>query len=457
MRRRLALATLCALPLLAATGTADTVSVPADRSALTLTVTQDDVALVRDRRAVTLDKGAQLLVIEGVARAARGAAMLSAANVTVREQEFQPGGIDAQALLRAAIGQDVTLMWRDAAGAEREERARVLAAEGGPVFQVAGKVVAGQPARILYDTLPPGMRAQPAWQAAISAETGGKRDVELTYLTGGLSWSAEYVAELAGDQMILSAWASLANDSGADYPQAQLRLMAGSPNRVPDAPVRARAEKMLMAASSAEPARDAAGPYHLYTLPQPVTLKDGERRQVALLPPAPVAVERRLVLDPVPPHAWRDRWADGPAAHPVAQLVFKNALGQPLPAGTARVFQRAKDGAVLFLGEDRLAATPANETSRLNLGQSFDLTARRTQTDFTRVSAEVTEAAWEVRLANAGEAPAKVVVRENFGGDWLVLDESVKHAKESAFAAAWTVTVPAKGDVLLKYRARVKN
>jgi hypothetical protein len=462
MRRRLALVTACALiPLLAASGIADTVATPNDRSGLAVTVSQDNAALVRDRRAVTLDKGAQVLVVEAIARATLGhTAMLSGPGIIVREQAFAMGGLDGGQLLKAAIGHEVTLVWRDAAGAEREERAKVLAAEGGPVFQIAGKVVAGEPARIVYDALPPGLRAAPAYQAVVVAEAAGRREIELAYLTAGLSWSADYVAELsvAEDKLSLSAWAGLVNDSGADLPLARVQVMAGSPNRVADQPPsRARAEKALMAAAMAEPTREALGPYHLYTLPQPVSLKDGERRQVALLPPAQLAVERRLVLDPVPTHAWRDRWADTPPQHPLAQLVFRNSLGQPLPAGVARVFQRDKDGGAVFLGEDRLPAIPAGETARLTLGQAFDVTARRVQTDFTRISAEVTEAAWEVRLANAGAAAAKVSVREQFGGDWLVVDESAKHVKDNAFAASWTVTVPAKGELVLKYRARVKG
>lgn len=461
MRRRLALVTACALvPLLAATGIADTVSTPAERAGLAVTITQDDAALVRDRRAVSLEKGPQLLVVEGIARAARGeTARLSGPGLAVREQAVAEGGLDAGRLLKAAIGREVTVVWRDSAGAEREERARVLAAENGPVFEIAGKVVAGQPARILHDSMPPGLRANSAYQAMVAAEAAGRREVELAYLTGGLTWSADYVAELADDKLSLSSWASLTNASGADLPQAKVQVMAGSPNRVADSPQppRVRAEKVLMAAAMAEPVREALGPYHLYTLPQPVSLKDGERRQVALLPTAQVAVERRLVLDPVPPHAWRDRWAEVPAQHPTTQLSFRNGLGQPLPAGIIRVFQRAKDNGAVFLGEDRLAATPNGETGRIVLGEAFDVTARRTQTDFTRVSADVTEAAWDVRLANAGDEPVKVVVREQFGGDWLVVDESAKHAKDNAFAASWTVTVPAKGEAVLKYRARVKG
>lgn len=467
MKRRLALFTaLAAVPLLAAAGFADTVLGPAERSGLSLTLTQDDTALVRDRRTATLERGAQVLVVEGVARQARDAtAMLSGGGVVVQDQGFRLGGIDADALLAASVGQEVTLVWRDAAGAEREERAKIVAAGPSPVFQVGGKVVAGAPARILYDALPPDMRALPAYRATLVADQGGKRELELAYLSGGLSWQADYVAELnpTEDKLSLSAWATLTNASGADFPNARVQVMAGEVNTVPDTPqpVRtSRAEKVLMASAAmapAAPSREALGGNHLYTLAQPVSLKDGERRQVALMAPQVVAAERQLVLDPSPPHLWRDRAPDQPAQHPQAVLKLKNGGVEPLPAGTIRVFQRGRDGGATFVGEDRLTPTPAGASARVTLGRAFDVTARRSQTDFTRVSAEITEAAWQVKLANAGDNPAKVTVRESFGGEWLVLEENAKHARENAFTAAWTVTVPAKGETTLTYRARVKG
>lgn len=464
MRRRLALAAAVALlPLLAAAGPVDTVLTPGERAGLALTITQEDTALVRDRRTATLDKGPQALVLEGVSRQARdGTAWLSGNGITVHEQSFHSAGLDADSLLAAAVGQDVTVVWRDGAGADHEERAKVIAAGPQPVFQVGTRLVAGTPARILYDSLPPDVQLLPSYRAHITTEATGRREVELAYLTGGLSWSADYVAELnpAEDRLTLSAWATLANNSGTDYPNARIQVMAGDINLAgqPPGPRMQHMEKALMAtAGGPVPPREVLGGYHLYSLALPVSLKDGDRKQVALMAPGQLAVERALVLDPLPAHAWRDRSPDQPDQHPMTVLKLKNSGEQPLPAGTIRVFQRAQDGSVGFLGEDHLTATPAGAPARIVLGRAFDVSVRRAQTDFSRVSAEVTEAAWEVRLANAGSSPARVTVRESFGGDWLVLEESARHTKENAFTAAWTVTVPAKGETMLSYRARVKG
>lgn len=456
MSRQLPILVLSAL--IPFTAGAETVSAPTDRTGLGLTITQQDLGIVRDRRGVTLPKGPSVLVVEGVAANAQaGGAALSASGILVREQELDLDGIDAAALLAQSVGQEVTLVWKDTPG---EQRGRVLSAGAVPVFEIDGKVVAGMPRRVLFESLPEGMRAQPAYVANVVADKAGRREVELTYSTSGLSWSADYVADLADDSLTLSAWASLVNSSGADFADARVQVMAGSLNRVSEQPKMLRNARMEMMAAGApmnDAEREAAGPYHVYTLPDPVTLRDGARRQVALMAPATLSVERVSVLDPMPIHAWRDRWVEPDTRHPTRQLRFKNSLGKPLPAGIVRVSQRGKDGTTLPIGEDRLAATPDGASTRITLGEEFDVTARRVQTDFQRVSPEVNEAAWEVRLTNGGDKPARILVREAFAGDWLVVEESEKHVKDSAFSAVWSVQVPAKGQAVLKYRVRVKG
>jgi len=431
----------------------------AERGGLDLILYQDDTALVRDRRMVALDKGAALLTWEGVAREAHPTTgLLSGVGLAVKSQGFDVEGAGGDRLLAASVGTEVDLVWR---GGDAEKRAKVLAAGASPLFEIDGKVVAGQPDRIVYDALPAGLRAGPAFRAQVVAETAGRRELELTYLTGGVGWQADYVAELApaGDRMTLSAWATLVNGSGVDLPGARVTVVAGRPNRGGGGDGRARA--MMVAAPSPPPEHESFGPYHLFALPEPVSLRQGQRLQAVLLPPTAVKVERELVLEPLPAYAWRGPAAEIPRQNPVATLKFDNVaavgLGRALPAGALRLYQRGADNGLVLLGEDRLPGIPEKGAARIAIGQAFDVTARRLQVDFQHVSAEVAEAAWEVRLANAGDRPATLTVKEAFGGDWLVVEESQPHHRLDAATVAWTVTIPAKGEVALKYRVRVKG
>lgn len=455
MSRRLALLLLLTAPVAASAGE---LAVPADtRSLLSLTLHQDGPALIRDRRPAVLEKGASSLALDGIPRTIRpGSAALEGAGLSVTERWVDAGILSAERQLAAHLGRNVLVVWDAGAPAQK---AKVLAAEGTPLFEADGKVVAGQPLRIVYDSLAPGLAPRPSFRARVEAESAGRREVELTYAADGLAWTPLAGGELRGDQLALTVWAEISNASGADFTDAALRLVAGATQAGGGAP-RMMASARAMAEPAALPSREAVGLHHVYTLPRPVSLRDGESRQVPLMPSVLVSVSRELVLDPQPPHLFLSRVQESRPLHPVLRLAFANTakagLGRPLPAGPIRVTMRGPGGDSVLLGEDHLPALPEGGEARLTLGQSFDVTARRVQTDFQKVSAEVSESAWEVRLANGGEQPAAVTVREAFRSDWLMLEENIGHAKDSAAQIRWTVPVPAKGEAVLRYRVRMK-
>jgi hypothetical protein len=136
-------------------------------------------------------------------------------------------------------------------------------------------------------------------------------------------------------------------------------------------------------------------------------------------------------------------------------------LGVPMPKGVVRVYKKDGAGNAQFVGEDSIDHTPKNESVRLKLGESFDVTGDKKQTDFKRRDSTmkwsyVFESAYEIVLKNAKKTPETVVVREPVPGDWTMLEESASHAKVAAGTAEWKITVPAEGSSTLKYRVLVR-
>jgi hypothetical protein len=132
-------------------------------------------------------------------------------------------------------------------------------------------------------------------------------------------------------------------------------------------------------------------------------------------------------------------------------------LGLPLPKGVVRVYKKDKSGNAQFVGEDRIDHTPKNEKVRLKLGDAFDVTADKKQTDFKRRDTGNKrlyeyESAYEIVLKNAKTEPVIVTVLEPVPGDWKMLQASHQHEKIAADAARWRITVPADGNAVLRYR-----
>ncbi|SPE30502.1 conserved exported hypothetical protein [Burkholderiales bacterium] len=440
-----------------------------DREAVAVTIYNDDLGLVRERRRIDLPAGRTRLWLGDVAAHMRAETALlrevKGPAVSVLEQQFDFDLLTARTLLEKNLGHDVTVLRTNpSSGEDRRERATVLAVGEGPVLRFADRIEAGVPGRLAFDRVPEGLHEQPTLSVLLDA-AGGRQTVELSYLTSGMSWRADYAANLAvdGKSLELTAWVTLTNRSGLGFDDAALQLVAGSVHRA-RAPgllrERAMAPMLAARAAAAEPAEETLLDYHLYRYERPTSIADNQTKQLALLTARQVPVRREYLLAGSE-WMYRDKARQaGQKQKPSVFLSFDNKggqLGQPLPAGIVRVFAPDATGAAQFVGEDRMEHTPKNETVKLDLGEAFDVSAERTQSAFHRLAKNVVESSWRIELRNARDEPVTVTVLEPMPDDWEIVQESQAHSKDSAHEARWQVQIPAGGTSKLEYAVRVTS
>lgn len=467
-------------PLLAAPASAagliERASTLEDQERVAVTIYNDDLALVKDQRRVTLDEGENRLAFREVsARIRPETALLRSLShpqgFYLLEQNFDFDLLTPQKLLEKYVGKEVQLVkTHPQSGDERLVAARVLAANGGVVLKVGERIETGIPGRLVYPDVPANLRDRPTLVTLLHSGSARSQQLELSYLTGGLSWRADYVAELsAGDERLdLSGWVTLTNQSGTSYRDARLQLVAGDVHRAPGAlrPVRDfEMRKAMVAEAAPQMEEESLFEYHLYTLDRLTTLRENQTKQVALLSASAVPVRKEFVLRGAD-YYYRSSYGDlGQKLKVGVFLEFDNreeaGLGKPLPKGVVRVYKQDSAGNAQFVGEDRIDHTPKNEKVRLKLGEAFDVTADKVQTDFEKLSGfgrfhYVFESAYRIELKNAKEEAVTVKVMEPMPGDWEVLAESHPHSKEAAGTAVWEVPVPADGSATLTYRVRVR-
>ena len=442
----------------------DAMSSGSDREAVAVTVYNDDLALVKERRRVDLPAGLARLSLREVAAQMRPeTALLRAVSgrpLNLIEQNFDFDLLTPEKLLEKYVGRELTVIRsHPATGEDRRERATVLAAGQGTVLRFADRIETGVPGRLAFDSVPSNLRDRPTLSILLEAG-GGKQSVELSYLTGGLSWKADYVANLAtdGKTLELNGWVTLTNRSGAGFDDATLQLVAGTVNRVraPETRMYAMPPPSPVARSSGA-TQEALMDYHLYGFERPTSIADNQTKQLALLSAGAVPVRREYLLAGNDGY-YRERYAQsGQKLKPAVFLAFDSAsFGKPLPGGIVRVYARDSKGAAQFVGEDRIAHTAKNEKLKLRLGEAFDITAERVQTSYRKIADNLSESAWRIELRNAREEAVSVKVQEPLPGDWEMLQESQKHTRESARVASWNVAVPAGGTTVLEYAVRMK-
>jgi len=439
----------------------------ADQTDVSVTVYNSNLALVRDTRKLSLPTGEVHLQFSDVAQQIRPetVSLLSlsqAGSLVTLEQNYEYDLMSPAKLMEKYVGKEVRLVNYDTQLRFTEVIAKLLSVNESPVFQVGEQIYLGHPGLVVLPGVPENLIAKPTLVWLLN-NAQAEQTLQAAYLTAGLNWRADYVITLdRGDvRMDLAGWVTLDNQSGAEYRNAELKLVAGDVNVVRPAPKMERmADQATVLAMAAPPREEAFAEYHLYSLPRRTTIKQNQSKQVSLLSASGIAVTKEyeyagqpdFILQRIPPIK---------EAKVSAFLKFMNkadnSLGVPLPAGVMRIYQPDSSGALQFAGEDQIQHTPKDEEVRLRLGNAFDVVAERIQTDYQVVSDRVFQSAFKITLRNHKDVDIVVKVVEPMAGDWTILEKSHDFEKRDANTAVFNLPVPKNGEAVLTYRAQVRT
>ncbi len=461
-----------------------------------LTVYNQDFGLVKDVRIMELKEGESIIKVSDIAALIEPATVhfksLTAPDaVIIKEQNFEYDLISPEKLLSKYIGKQIRIrQYID--GREKVLEGVLLSAPSGVVvprqggypayeglsypemgsgivLQTKEGIILRPEGQVELPSLPEGLISKPELLWSIICEKGGKHTVELSYLTRGLNWKADYVAVVnqTDDKADLTGWVTLTNTSGTTYENAKLKLIAGDVRRVrPTLPGYA-AEGMgpALSARAVEVGFEerAFFEYHLYTLRYPTTLKENETKQISFIEAPQVKVKKVFVFDTPRYQAY---WWISSSPRSTAEEKVKvkielenrkeNNLGIPLPKGIVRVYKADQDGSLQFIGEDEIDHTPKDEKLRLYIGDAFDLKGDKKRIDYEDLG-NFFEYEMEISLRNHKEEDVEIIDIEKLPGDWEILKASHPYEKTDSQTIEFKVKVPANGEVKINYRARVKK
>ncbi len=464
------LLTSVAILSISASVNAEEKKVPVEnRNDVSVAIYNNNLSLVRDNRKVSFAKGINDIAFEDVSGSIMPeTASIEAKGVNIIEQNFNYDLISPSNLLEKSIGQEITVIKTNpGTGSETTEKATVLSTHSGTVLKIGDRIETGYPGRYIFSKMPEKLRDKPTLVLKLNDKEGGEKNIELSYLTRSMSWKADYVAKIEENKglMVLNGWVTLNNNSGVEYKDANVQLVAGDVNQV-----RRNIRPMLMKsmrfdamAESASPAmleEESFSDYHLYTLPYKTTIENRQTKQVSLL--SADSVKYNKVYELTSPLGIYN----GPEQdkfekqHAKVSLRFENekekGLGIPLPKGTVRVYEKDSTGKLLFIGEDSIQHTPTGEEVKLHTGDAFDVTASGKRTSHNKLSNKLYEASYETTIKNAKDSIALVEIRHELPGTWSILEENLTHVTDGSSTALWKLKIPANSEVKLTYSVRVK-
>ncbi|MBN8644861.1 MAG: hypothetical protein J0L61_06410 [Planctomycetes bacterium] len=489
-----------------------------------LTIYNQNFAVVRESLAMTLgagttrvrfaDTSAHLEPESVILRDATGKTTLR-----VLEQNYRADAASEGLLLKAFEGQtiDFQLPPSPADGAQRTVRGKIIrsgyvphteafsrygqryaqrqmsmaSGAGGtsqPLIEVDGRLQFSLPGVPLFPSLGDDSILRPTLDWVLSTDKPGPVKAELGYLTGGLSWRADYTAiapEEAqpgasgpDEKISLVGWVTIDNQSGKSYRDASLALMAGDVSKI-------QPEDQYLGAPAAlyDMRGESAGPpvtersfddLHLYTVARPTTLHDRETKQVEFIKAESVAAKRLYIYDGAAfdpsmrhwdPASVRSNKDYGTRSNPKVWIMREfmnsqaNGLGVPLPKGAMRFYRQDtadNAGRLQFVGENTIDHTPKDELVRVYTGNAFDIVGERRQTNFeSNTDRNWTRESFEIKVRNHKKEPAEVRVVEHLyrWNEWSIEKPSQDFKKLDSTTIEFRLTLPPDAEKTVTYTA----
>ena len=351
-----------------------------------------------------------------------------------------------------------------------------------PLIEVNGRMQFQLPGLPLFPSATGGLLLKPTLRWQINSEDKAHFSAELAYITGGLDWDATYnvvapeSSDVTGSEKAdVLGWVTIHNQSGTEFPQARIKLMAGDVAKIRQPAVMAdRVMAMDSVGAYGGPMQNpqvtqkAFDDFHLYDLNRTVTLREGETKQVQFIDAADISMRRTYTYDGLNAQIQpifggnvnqnRGYGLDNENTKVMVVEEIKNSeanhLGMPLPAGRVRLYRRDADGQMEFVGESAINHTPAEDTLKVPTGSAFDVKGSRRQTEFhVDFNRREIDENFEIKLTNQKQQPVNVQVVEHMyrGDNWEITSKSSDFIKRDSQTIQFSVPVPSKGEATVTY------
>ena len=450
------------------------------REHVSLTIYNQGSSLVRERRRVELSAGENTLDITDVASQIDATSVtLQADGVNVLEQNYLYDLVGGRALLQRYIEETIEITTEDGAmfrgqllsTEENNNKSDViLSLENGQILYTDLNKIRD----IRFPALPGGLMTRPTLRWSLHSEDTDQKEMELTYLARGLSWTSDYNLLLARDNTAfdISGWVTLTNKSGATFDNAQVKLIAGDVHRLPQRQNEIEDHgvmRSVAASSLPQVEQREVFEYHLYEIKRFISVTHNETKQVEFVSGKQIPCEVIYLYDSV--STWfvgyhtvlNEQHLANESTQIKASLRFStgtiHGLGKDLPAGRLRVYQEDTDGAAVMIGENRIDHTPQGETVEFELGAAFDLIGERKQTDFQKQRKNVIIESYEIKLRNRKDTETvEISVRETLfrWNDWTIIEHSDDFTKVDSSHIEFRVSVAPGEERVITYTVRYK-
>ena len=437
---------------------------PKQNSELFLSV-YDNIALVRDVRNVKLPSGENSIIFSGISsQILPESVIVNADGVSVKEQNYNYEMLSPANMIKENIGNIVkTVVWDENKSKNIYDKARIIDIYSGkPVLQFGYGIEFDFEGRIIWDSIPENLRSEPSLSLLVDVNASGDKILDFMYLTRGVTWNANYVAKFVNDKELnLKSWVSITNNSGIAYDNAVVQIVAGDVamvNQSVSQPKVMMLRSAKVASQNVLPNEMSVGDYHVFTLPDKISIADKQTKQVSLLSKDSIKYSKKYKFSSPLFLGFDTQIVDFKKLNSEIWVDLVNNkesnLGEPLPKGNIRFYDEDNNGNILFVGEAIFNQMAEGEEDSLYVGKSFDVVASGKIIALEKITKDMVEAEVNISFLNAKTNAVKVVFEQSLLDDWEILSENIKGTNVDALKRRWELDIPSQGSTVLNFKVR---
>jgi len=432
--------------------------IPTTGSDLKITIYNDNLSFINDKRSTNIKKGFQKLIYEGVPSRLIPESVIptfTGVKTNLYSQNYMYDLISLNSMLKNSINKNVQYYRNNYLIKDTQNLYEGILLSTSPVMikdKSTGKILTlNNPNQIIFNSIPSSMITKPSLVWNIKSDNIGKLNINLKYLTTGISWKSDYVLNLNNKDLDLNGWITIKNNSGVNYKNAQITCLAGKVNIAQKNISLGRMIKYksdMMAINTVnEVHEESFSGYHIYKIPFKENIQNKQNKQISFINKKNIKYSQYGI-----------NLNNNFGNYGKQKMIFKNIiefkneknnnLGIPLPVGTVRMYKKDSKGETHFIGEDRIDNIPNKEKVKLKIGTMFDVVGTKKITKY-KVDRYVRDIETSYEIRNRGEESVIVKIHERiptYGGK-ITIDTNCKgqcsYVKETAFNRIFTIKLDA--------------
>jgi hypothetical protein len=426
-----------------------------DRLNLDLTIYNSNIAMIKDKRS-PIEGVDAVILMDNISDQIKPET-LSFLGGQVKEFNYSYNIATHESMLKSMVGQQITVQNEDL-----KYKAQLLSANGDRILVKRTSPDSGIVSLpkndsdwvYYFDEIPDHLTSSPT--LTIDAYNLDDSNIEVSYLTTGLSWNANYVASLIdSENLSLNAWVTINNQTSTNYQNANISVVAGSPNIQSPQPMREEGFRVseMMSKSMADIEPDNVGDYKMYTIPFKTTLREKEKKQVALFNSPHVQYEKNY--DHI---IGNSNYSSVKPTKSKAKVFISmhnieaKGLGKAIPAGSVRFYEKDANGKSQFIGENKISNLSKGEETKLFIGEAFDLTIQESIVSEVNVTRNILQRTYRLDVSNAKDTGEEVDLILPMNASMKIISSTIEHKEVPGKGYVFPVSLAGGSMVRLEFK-----